>query len=835
MNAEGDKTVCPDLEDEEGDTGRKISQEEEDNLLREDNEKEAETEMEVDSHADDTISLSSGGGTTYGTSRSHTTAAGGGMVKAYSTIRAAKCAAMTVRNIGTGGVAKFRGYGGLLSQTDTRYKACHNINSYKTKRNICSSFNTETLMCTTCTLKGSHTVLFRETEGVDNTNYPPRCFVLTDQTFPAALPANGDGECLKIMRVEDATLQELVNVFLETMYGFSIPAGTVIMLHSTTHLAWMGAAAYAEDFVKSVRTIYNAFGDSVIVLHGIPILGDGSTDSNLIRELMHINMWYTAASAESSRDTMKTRKLLFNFYNTGSMSENESGAGSLAASAHSIKFGSLAASNQSSPVSAALSTPAALSAALVVSTPAALTNSVIVVTPSTSATLGGHAQDGGSPAASLSCAGIGRGSGSSATSDPVMSGSDSTLILRQRMPTRPDSYEKSLFEWDLKSIKCVTSIQSMDEMDELLVICSLIRELNEQFSLDLDEDIETWRQKELEDSEQSSVMGPSGAEGTRYILVGASHATRLGNALADAGECVVSLASPGWKLSEDTVEATAARIRAEAEKSWRGDTILVYQLYDSSVYFSSTRPGEMTLPKKNKDDGKFHIAGKLKMADHDIMKEVVFDSIPLLRAGGNMVKIVLSPLPRYIMGPCCSNPGHVTNHGSEGYAVDMGARLADMCDWLADFLHIKRIKKAKTIFPGDLVGGLKDGKKEMSAAWGRDPVHMSEHGYAKEAEAIRRMAPALIAEFKDPEEDTKKQPESRGVDRSLSRQKWVSSSDATASRTYQDRRDARGEGNSSRYGRGGGGWTRGWASRGRGGGSGRGHSGGAGHNFKKPY
>ena len=354
--------------------------------------------------------------------------------------------------------------------------------------------------------------------------------------------------------------------------------------------------------------------------------------------------------------------------------------------------------------------------------------------------------------------------------------------------------------------------------------------------MDLDANIETWRQKEMDETELSSVMGPPGSDGARYIVVGASHATRLANALADAVEKVMNLASPGWKLTDDSIDSTASLIRGEVEKVWGGDTIVVYQLYDSSVYFSSTRPGEMALPKKSKDDGKFHVAGKLKMADHDILKEAVFDSIPLLRAGGNMTKIVLSPLPRYIMGPCCSNPGHITNHGGDKFAVEMGARLADMCDWLADFLHIKRIKKAKTIFPGDLVGGLKDGKKELSAAWGRDPVHITEQGYAKEAESIRRMTPALLAEFKDHEEE-KKQPEVRGKDRSLTRQKWVSSSDATAARSYQDRREARREGSSNSYGGGRGGWTRGWASRGRGGGPWRGHNSGSGncHTYRRPY
>jgi len=178
------------------------------------------------------------------------------------------------------------------------------------------------------------------------------------------------------------------------------------------------------------------------------------------------------------------------------------------------------------------------------------------------------------------------------------------------MPTRLDSFEKSLFEWDLQATSCVTSIHAMDETEELLIITSLIKELNEQFFLDLDANIETWRQKEMDETELSSVMGPPGSDGARYIVVGASHATRLANALADAVEKVMNLASPGWKLTDESIDSTASLIRGEVEKVWGGDTIVVYQLYDSSVYFSSTRPGKMALPKKSKDDGKFHVAGK---------------------------------------------------------------------------------------------------------------------------------------------------------------------------------------------------------------------------------
>jgi len=376
------------------------------------------------------------------------------------------------------------------------------------------------------------------------------------------------------------------------------------------------------------------------------------------------------------------------------------------------------------------------------------------------------------------------------------------------------------------------TLDPLDEVAELIIISAAIKELNELFTLDLDADVDTWRQKEPEDGDTSTVLDQHESGVVRYVVVGASHATRLAKALTEAGECVSCLASPGWKLNAESVAATSTALKHELEKDWAGETIIVYQMYDSSVYFSSSRPGEMALPKKNKEDGIFHVVGRLKMADHDSFKEVVTDSIPLLRAGGGNIKIVLSPLPRYIMGPCCSNPDHVTNHGGSKYAEEMGARLADMCEWQEDFLYFKRIKKVKTLFPGSLIGDMKEGRKELAASWGRDPVHMTVHGYNKEADGIRKLTPTLLAEFAEAKETTGHQEDSTR-DRSLNRQRWVSRSDATAPRNYTDRRGPSDDRNPGGGGfgssRGGGGWSRGWQNRGRGNGGWRGHK------FNKPY
>jgi hypothetical protein len=88
----------------------------------------------------------------------------------------------------------------------------------------------------------------------------PACFILSDQNFPPVIPVEGEGECLKIFRIEDSTLDELVTSFMDLTSGFQIPAGSVVVLASASHLAWVGTAAYAADFVKAKEKLVRAMG-----------------------------------------------------------------------------------------------------------------------------------------------------------------------------------------------------------------------------------------------------------------------------------------------------------------------------------------------------------------------------------------------------------------------------------------------------------------------------------------------------------------------------------------------------------------------------------------------
>ena len=159
------------------------------------------------------------------------------------------------------------------------------------------------------------------------------------------------------------------------------------------------------------------------------------------------------------------------------------------------------------------------------------------------------------------------------------------------------------------------------------------------------------------------------------------------------GDSINSLASSSWRLTEDNVLATAKSLAVAVKKNL--DATVIYQLFDSSVYFASSAPGELALPKRG-EDGNYHVASELTLADWSTFRKIFYVSIPLLRAAGKTRKIILSPLPRYIMGRCCKNTDHLKNFGTQEYPKLMGTVLAEMDDWIRDLAYSKRIQNFTT-------------------------------------------------------------------------------------------------------------------------------------------
>jgi hypothetical protein len=76
----------------------------------------------------------------------------------------------------------------------------------------------------------------------------------------------GEGECLKILQVENGLLPELVEASLSLTHGFGVPAGTVVLLGSPSYAANTGTADYSAEFVRVSGQFRGAFSGGENIL-----------------------------------------------------------------------------------------------------------------------------------------------------------------------------------------------------------------------------------------------------------------------------------------------------------------------------------------------------------------------------------------------------------------------------------------------------------------------------------------------------------------------------------------------------------------------------------------
>jgi hypothetical protein len=236
----------------------------------------------------------------------------------YHTVKKLRQAKLMVRHLNGGGIGELDctnlgasnstagSVGSFVNADDKRHNLTTHRHDHTHTRNISFSFNPESLQCNTCS--GEHRVLRRSVEGGDVGMDNPPLFVLSDQNFPCMVPVEGEGECLKIILVENGSLADLVEVFLGVTRGFDVPVGAVVLMASASHAAAVGAADYAADFVRASGTLRGAFAGSVTVMHGIPFLLGGTKNTPAIRAIAEIEQW---VSITTGTDTISaTRSIL---------------------------------------------------------------------------------------------------------------------------------------------------------------------------------------------------------------------------------------------------------------------------------------------------------------------------------------------------------------------------------------------------------------------------------------------------------------------------------------------------------------------------------------------
>jgi hypothetical protein len=273
-------------------------------------------------------------------------------------------------------------------------------------------------------------------------------------------------------------------------------------------------------------------------------------------------------------------------------------------------------------------------------------------------------------------------------------------------------------------------------------------------------------------------------EGKRFIIIGASHASRLANALEELGATIVDISVPGWKISESSVEDMKGELSSVLGEEFSGETFIIYQLYDNSMYWSCDEDGHRSLPVKS-GDNKYHIPGRVVFVEREKFKELFLLSLPLLRAGQNHTKILLSPLMRYVSSGCCTNASHMTNRREKTLQVPWEERWVRWGLWLQDFAFTRRIRNFAVLCPNQLCqgeGDITDRAIAVKNMWS-DPVHLTVEGYQKLAEnLISKMLEVKLSRATEAKSAT----EARIPDRASMRPKWVTENDSSVQSSYEE-------------------------------------------------
>jgi hypothetical protein len=199
----------------------------------------------------------------------------------YSAIHKLRAATMLPRQLGN--TVEMPEMGSLVDNNSANKDVGYYRHIYDNKMNVCFSFEPRCLMCHCC-INGPHHIL--------GDTYQPACIVLSDQNFPAALPATKqEAKCPIIIRVEDGTLGDLLASFRKTIGKVKIPVGSVILISSLSHLARVGTAAYAADLQSILAAIEEDYGNRVRAAHGVPIIAADIADPVTARALWDVLDW----------------------------------------------------------------------------------------------------------------------------------------------------------------------------------------------------------------------------------------------------------------------------------------------------------------------------------------------------------------------------------------------------------------------------------------------------------------------------------------------------------------------------------------------------------------
>jgi hypothetical protein len=288
-----------------------------------------------------------------------------------------------------------------------------------------------------------------------------------------------------------------------------------------------------------------------------------------------------------------------------------------------------------------------------------------------------------------------------------------------------------------------TSVPPLSSDTESSLYTPLFEGLNAIYKWNMDTVITVDR----ESSTLSRDEQPSNNTEAAIIMVGGSNAGRLGLSLDNIGKPTVDVTSSGWSLTPANVNIIKALL--EAECITKPDSPVVIYAMDNSCFMNMSSDGTIS-PIKKLEDGKYHVVGDLAITPGILLRPMYAALEEIVKLCGERKIYILTPLPRYILVPCCDSATHCVNLVVKDAATRQGVfDIMDELDLIGKAVSIK-FPNCTVLCTGDLLVGKKDATRHevldaMIANWMNDPVHGTKAGYSKMAVKLVEKVEADLA------------------------------------------------------------------------------------------
>jgi hypothetical protein len=138
----------------------------------------------------------------------------------------------------------------------------------------------------------------------------PPVVIFTDQNFVPFLPG-GPENCIAIVRLENPSLNELIDIAVEMFEKVMIPAGATFAIGSGSHLFKVGASQYATDWIQITQRCTQKW-PNINVCPLIPICRN-TVPGSFGRDISILAAWYGRIYANSTTGLLDTWKLLLQY------------------------------------------------------------------------------------------------------------------------------------------------------------------------------------------------------------------------------------------------------------------------------------------------------------------------------------------------------------------------------------------------------------------------------------------------------------------------------------------------------------------------------------------